>query len=347
MFKLIIGNKRLSSWSMRPWLLMKQLGIPFEEEIVPFWHADWYSRVRAAAGAAPGPGTVPILLDGALAVGDSLAIAETLAERLPQAGVWPREADIRAQARTLCAEMHAAFAAVRQECSFDVLRHAQPKPLSTAATAQLARADAIFAAAEPGQGFLCGAFCAADAFFAPLALRTLQYALPLSAAAQAYVQRIAQLPAVQEWTAAAADERHWPLLGPGGRNYFPAVITAEDATRLAQAWIAAWNRRDLEAVLALFAEDAAFVSPKAETFVGRARVEGKPALRDYWTRALAAIPRLEFQLDAADWDPARSALVVTYRADLAGRCARAVERWLIAADGRITYGEAFYGAALP
>lgn len=137
------------------------------------------------------------------------------------------------------------------------------------------------------------------------------------------------------------------MQGPTGRNYFAAVITTDDAARLAQAWVAAWNRRDLEAVLALFAEDVAFVSPKAESFVGRSRVDGKPALREYWTKALAAIPRLEFRFEAADWDPARSAIVVTYQADLAGRRARAVERWLIGADGRITYGEAFYGAAAP
>jgi glutathione S-transferase len=347
MYKLIIGNKRLSSWSMRPWLVMRQLGIPFAEELIPFWHADWAGRVQRAAGSARLAGTVPVLLDGALAIGDSLAIVEALAEGRPDAGVWPQDRAQRAAARSLCAEMHAGFGALRQECPFDTLRSGSGRALSAPAAAQLARAETLFAGAEAVGGFLCGAFCAADAFFAPLALRTIQYGLPLSAGARAYVERVAHLPAVAEWIADAAREHDWPVTGPAQHNDLRAVVNGEDAQRLAHRWIAAWNRRDLEAVLALFADHACFVSPKAEAFAGRARVEGKAALRDYWTKALAAISQLEFTPGAVDWDPAAASLVVTYQAELSGRRVRAAERWLIGADGLIADGEAYYGAALP
>jgi glutathione S-transferase len=347
MFKLIIANKRLSSWSLRPWLLMRQLGIPFEEHLLPFWHADWSCLLRDAAGTAAIPGTVPVLVDGTIVVGDSLAIVETLAERLPTAGIWPADTGRRAAARVLCAQMHSSFAALRQECWFDALRQGPAKPLSPAATAELGRADGIFAGADPTQGFLCGSFTAADAFYAPLALRTIQYGLSLSPPAAAYVARIATLSAVQEWLASARQERDWPLRGPNGRPGAAAIITADDASRLARAWVNSWNRRDLEAVLGLFADDAIFVSPKAEAFIGRPRVEGKTALRDYWSKALEHIPQLRFEFEAADWDPAAAVVLVTYQADLAGRRARAAERWLLNTDGLIRYGEAYYGAAAP
>lgn len=341
MLKLLIGNQRFSSWSMRPWLLMKQLGIPFEAEQVPYSRPDWAAAVRSVHPA----GTVPALVVDGLAVGDSLAITETLAELFPQHGVWPAAPAARARARALCAEMHASFGAIREECSFDLFRQGEPRVLSARGAAQLRRAEQIFASAEAGSGLLCGAYCAADAFYTPLALRVLQYGLQVSPAARAYVQRLAALPSVQAWCAEAERERGWPALRPDGQPYHRAMVSAEDALRLAQHWIAAWNGRRLEAVLDLFADDAVFVSPKAESFIGQARVEGKAALRGYWTVALEKIPRIEFTLEAADWDPAASALVVIYQADLAGRRSRAAERWLLDAAGRIRYGEAYYGAS--
>lgn len=341
MLKLLIGNQRFSSWSMRPWVLMKQLGIPFEAEQVPYSRPDWAEAVRGIHPA----GTVPALLAGELTVGDTLAIAETLAELFPRHGVWPEPPAARARARSLCAEMHASFGAIREECSFDLFRQGEPRPLSTRAAAQLRRAGQIFASADADSGFLCGAYCAADAFYTPLALRVLQYGLEVSPAARAYIERLAALPSVQAWYAEAERERAWPALYPDGRPYHRALISAEDAQRFARHWIASWNARDLEAVLALFTDDAVFVSPKAESFIGQARVEGKAALRAYWTVALEKIPRIEFTLEAADWDPSAAALVVIYRADLAGKRARAAERWLIDAAGRIRYGEAYYGAS--
>ena len=340
MLKLLIGCQRFSSWSLRAWLLLRQLEIPFEAQVLPYAREDWAAAVKSVHAA----GTVPVLLIDAFAVGDTLAIAETLAELYPQAGVWPAEAQQRAMARSLCAEMHSAFAALRAECAFDLFREGRPRPLSVAAAAQLARVDRILSGAADN-GFLFGAFCAADAFYIPVALRTVQYGLALSPRARAYVERVQALPALQLWRQQAEGERGWPAVSPGGQPYHRAVVNAEDAQRLARQWVDAWNGRRLEAVLAFFSEDVVFVSPKAESYIGHARVEGKAALRAYWTRALEQITQLEFTLETADWDAANSALLVVYLASLNGKRARASERWLLEADGRIRYGEAYYGAS--
>ncbi len=340
MLKLLIGNQRFSSWSLRAWLLMKQLGIPFEVEVLPYTRSDWSAALRSVHAA----GTVPVLLVDSFAIGDTLAITETLAELYPQAGVWPADAQERSMARSLCAEMHSSFAALRTECSFDVFRDGAPRPLSPQAAEQLARVDRILAGAAGG-GFLFGAFCAADAFYIPVALRAVQYGLEISPRAAAYIERAAALPALQLWLEQAQGERAWPALSPGGRPYHRAVASGADALRLARRWTEAWNARQLEEVLDFFTESAVFVSPKAESLTGRARVEGKTALRSYWTTALEKIPRLEFKLEAADWDAASSTLLVVYQAGLNGRNARACERWVLEADGRIRYGEAYYGAS--
>ena len=342
MLKLMIGNQRFSSWSMRAWLLMRQLGIEFETEVVAYTRDDWAATIKALHPA----GTVPVLIAEGIAVGDTLAIAETLAELFPEAGVWPAEPALRARARSLCAEMHASFTAIRQECSFDVFRDGAPRPLSTQGKAQLARADAILSAADARDGFLCGRFCAADAFYIPLALRVLQYGLGVSPRAHAYIERVAALPSVRQWIADAALERDWPALSPGGRPYHRAMVSGDDALRLARQWVGHWNARNLEAVLSLFGEDAVFVSPKAESLIGQARVEGKAALRAYWSKALEKIAQLEFKFDTADWDAASSTVVVIYEANLAGKRSRAAERWVLDAGGRIQYGEAYYGAGV-
>jgi glutathione S-transferase len=338
--KLLIGNQRFSSWSLRAWLLLRQLGIPFEAEKVPYTRAGWSAAMRSLNAA----GTVPVLLIDGFVVGDSLAIAETLAELHPQAGVWPADAQERAMARSLCAEMHSSFGALRSECAFDLFRDGAPRLLSAQAAANLARVDRILAGAVEG-GFLFGAFSAADAFFIPVGLRALQYGLPLSPRARAYIERAAALPALREWTAQAQEERAWPERATHGGPYHRAVISAEDAQAYARRWVAAWNARNLEAVLALFTENAVLLSPKAESFIGHARVEGKAALRAYWTTALEKITALEFTYEAADWDAAGSTLLVVYVASLNGKRARACERWVLDAAGHIIYGEAYYGAS--
>jgi glutathione S-transferase len=338
MLKLIIGDKRTSSWSMRPWLLMRALDIGFEEEMIPFHSENWHRRIGALGGV-----TVPILLLPGAAVGDSLAIAETLAELFPEAGVWPAERLARMRARALCAEMHASFGAIREECAFDAFRHGPPRPLSGRATTQLRRAEAIFASA-PAAEFLCGRFCAADAFYAPLALRVLQYGLEVNAAARTYIERIAALAPVQTWLADAERERGWPEAAPGRATWRRTVVSAEDALLLAQRWTRSWNAGALDAVLEMFADDVEFVSPKAQIYCGTPRVSGKAALRTYWARALDAIGPLEFALDGVDWDGPASAVLVRYRARLGTAHTRAAERWVIAPDGLIVSGEAYYGA---
>lgn len=340
MLKLLIGNQRFSSWSLRAWLLMQQLDIPFEAQKLPYTRPDWGAAIRSLNAA----GTVPVLMIESFVVGDSLAIAETLAELYPQAGVWPRDAQERAMARSLCAEMHSSFGALRSECAFDLFRDGAPRPLSAPAAAQLARVDRILAGAVDG-GFLFGEFCAADAFFIPVGLRVLQYGLEVSPRARAYIERGAALPALKLWTEQAQQERGWAPIATSGQPYHRAVVSGEDALRFARHWVESWNARRLDAVLALFAEDAVFVSPKAEAFIGQVRVEGKAALRAYWTTALEKITQLRFTLETADWDAATSTLSAIYVAELNGKRSRAAERWVLEADGRIRYGEAYYGAS--
>jgi glutathione S-transferase len=200
---LFIGNKAYSSWSLRPWLLMRALDIPFAEEITPLYVEGSREKMLREAPT----GKVPVLKDGDFAVWDSLAIVEYLAESFPQKNVWPRDKKKRARARSLCAEMHSGFQALRQACptNFRRARRAAPLPLDEAARADLARMQAIFSQAEGA--FLFGDFSAADAFFAPVATRLDVYAIDLEPAARAYCDRVLALPAFQAWREGARAER--------------------------------------------------------------------------------------------------------------------------------------------
>lgn len=203
---LFIGNKAYSSWSLRPWLLMRVLDIPFAEVVTPLYVEGSRDRMLREAPT----GKVPVLRDDEFAVWDSLAIAEYLAEKFPDRGVWPKAAPARAQARSLCAEMHAGFQGLRQACptNFRRARRASPLPLEEAARADLARIEAIFAEtpARNGGPFLFGAFSAADAFFAPVVSRLDTYALELQPAARAYCDAILALPAFAQWREGAEAE---------------------------------------------------------------------------------------------------------------------------------------------
>ena len=187
---LFIGNKAYSSWSLRPWLLMRALDIPFEEVVTPLYVEGSREKMLREAPT----GKVPVLRDGDFAVWDSLAIAEYLAEGCPDKNIWPRDRKKRARARSLCAEMHSGFQALRQACptNFRRARRAAPLPLEQAARADLARIQAIFSQAK-GE-FLFGDFCAADAFFAPVVTRLDVYALELEPAARAYCNSVLALP---------------------------------------------------------------------------------------------------------------------------------------------------------
>jgi len=207
MYQLYIANKNYSSWSLRPWLLLSALGIPFDEHLVPFveGHAANWEAFRAFSPN----GKVPCLHDSATVVWDSLAIAEYLAERHPD--VWPSDPSARAWARCAAAEMHSGFSALRQHCGMNCgVRVRLRQDLPAALAADIARIDELWSEGlrRFGGPFLAGpGFTAVDAFFAPVAFRVQTYGIKLGDAAGDYVQRLLELPAMRRWYADALQER--------------------------------------------------------------------------------------------------------------------------------------------
>ena len=213
MLKLYIGNKNYSSWSMRPLVLLKQAQIPFEEVKLRFDSFDPGSTFKAAAHAVNPVGKVPALLDGDLAVWDTLAIAEYLAEQFPELHLWPREAAVRARARSVVAEMHAGFTALRSRCGMNIEAHLpeQGRILwrdNPGVRANVARISAMWTEllAEHGGPMLLGDFSIADAYYAPVCMRLRTFDLPVSQVVQDYVARVAALPGVQAWIDGALAE---------------------------------------------------------------------------------------------------------------------------------------------
>lgn len=209
MYELVIANKNYSSWSMRPWVLMRARGIAFRERLLPFHlnHGEGDFRRFTPSGR------VPCLIDGALRVWDSLAIVEYLAER--HAGVWPEQAAARAWARSAAAEMHSGFGTLRNECSMSVGQRLRRHAVSAGLQADLDRIAALWeeGLARHGGPFLAGAdFTAVDAFFAPVATRVQTWNLSLPDPAMAYARRLLEVPAVAEWIAAGIAE---PWRDPG------------------------------------------------------------------------------------------------------------------------------------
>ncbi len=212
--QLIIGNKNYSSWSMRPWVLMTALGIPFREHRLRFDFKPGSDFRQAVARFSPA-GQVPVLVeDDGLATWDTLAIAERLHELFPQHGVWPADARQRARARSLCAEMHAGFATLRSLCPMNI--EARLPEAGTRLWAEhealrqnVARVQALWADALAGSGgpFLFGAFSAADAMYAPVVMRLQGYGLPVDGASTAYMARVAAAPGVALWVAEALAEQ--------------------------------------------------------------------------------------------------------------------------------------------
>ena len=211
--QLYIGNKNYSSWSLRPWLLMTQAGIGFDE--VPL-RIDFTagSAFKIALAAVAPTGKVPVLVDEGFAVWDTLAIAEYLAEKFPDQRLWPTDAKARARARSLCAEMHCGFEALRNACPMNIeavlpevgARQLRDKP---GMADDLARIVAMWRGqlAESGGPFLFRDFGIADAYYAPVASRIRTYALPVPPEVAAYVDRVFALPAMQRWVEAALAER--------------------------------------------------------------------------------------------------------------------------------------------
>jgi glutathione S-transferase len=210
--QLYIGNKNYSSWSLRPWLLMKQAGLAFEEKLLRLsWEAD--STFKKTLLAIAPSGRVPLLVDDGFAVWDSLAIAEYLAERFPAKHLWPADAKARARARSLCAEMHSGFADLRNSFGMNLeasLPEVGERMLreNVGAARDLGRIDAMWQEALEASGgpFLFGEFSVADAYFAPVCTRIRTFELPVGPSARAYADRILSLPSFREWEAAALAE---------------------------------------------------------------------------------------------------------------------------------------------
>ncbi len=205
MLKIVVGNKKYSSWSLRPWLVLKHAGVPFEEIVVPLDMPDTAANIRKYSPS----GRVPALIDGDITVWDSLAIAEYLQEKFPGKRLWPKDAAQRARARSLAAEMHSGFANLRNDCSMKIVQRYPYKPLRPDTQAEL---DRIVASWEDclkrsGGPFLFGKEpCIADAFYAPVVSRVRTYSIPVSGAAKAYCDAIWAWPALQAWVVDAQRE---------------------------------------------------------------------------------------------------------------------------------------------
>jgi glutathione S-transferase len=203
---LVIGNKNYSSWSLRPWLFLKYIGVPFDEVRIPLYTQE---MEEALAPYSPS-GKVPVLLEGELRVWESLAICEYLAERFPQARGWPEERGARALARSVAAEMHAGFATLRSELPMNCRARRAGVVPSAAAQADIERVITLWCTCRESFGsggpWLFGAFGIADAMFAPGALRFHTYGIALPEAARAYAETVRAHPAVVEWVQAARRE---------------------------------------------------------------------------------------------------------------------------------------------
>ena len=216
--KLIIGNKNYSSWSLRPWIATTAKGIAFDDVVIPFDTAEFKQYV----GNLSGTGKVPVLIDGDIKIWESLAILEYLAEKFPDAGLWPKDVAARAHARVVANEMHAGFQALRGHLPMNVARPVIKRALLPEVAANVKRIETLWAdcRARFGSGgpFLFGAFGAADAMYAPVVSRLHTYDVDVGAGTRVYMDAMMALPAWRQWSAAAVketwvfaeDEVDWP-----------------------------------------------------------------------------------------------------------------------------------------
>jgi len=208
---LVIGNKNYSSWSMRPWVALRGCGVPFTERLLKFHSQAWQDNI----GALSPSGLVPVLWEGeprsGFATWDTLAIIERAHELAPSAGLWPADARARARARSLCAEMHGGFRALRGAMPMNIRSRYPGKGMTPDVARDIERISALWASAKSefgGRGgpYLFGAFSAADAYFAPVASRFLTYGVKLAGKATEIQQALLEAPAVREWSAEAVKE---------------------------------------------------------------------------------------------------------------------------------------------
>ena len=216
MLKLYIGNKNYSSWSMRPWVLLRQAAIPFEEVMVRFDAFTPDSAFKRTLADVTPAGRVPVLVDGDLAVWDTLAIAEYVAERFPDRRLWPADARARARCRSVCAEMHSGFGALRGACPMNIEAHL-PNAGALALRARAGVAGDLQRIVQMWEGLLqahggpmlFGGFTIADAYFAPVCMRLRTYGLPVPPAITAYIGQVAALPGVKDWIDGALAEQEY------------------------------------------------------------------------------------------------------------------------------------------
>jgi glutathione S-transferase len=206
---LVIGNKNYSSWSMRPWVLMKQLGIPFEEKKLRFHSSEWDAEIERWSPSR----LVPVLWNGDQVVWDTLAIAEALHELFPDKGVWPKDAGARAFARSASAEMHSGYRDLRGAMPMNIRSSHPGKGMNPAVQANIDRIEELWKEARTrfgsGGPFLFGAFCAADAMFAPVTTRFRTYGVRLSTESQRYCDAVLAAPGVRAWVDDAMKEKEF------------------------------------------------------------------------------------------------------------------------------------------
>lgn len=207
---LVLANKAYSSWSFRPYILLRHFGIPFEEVVIPLDAETTREQILRYSPAAK----CPVLIDGGITIWESLAIIEYVAETHPELAIWPKDRAARALARALSSEMHAGFQPLRVLLPMNMRRPVKQRELTPEAAANVARIEAAWADARSSFGaggdFLFGDFCAADAMFAPIVSRLHTYDVPVNAASRAYMDRIMALPAWRAWQD-AADAESWRI----------------------------------------------------------------------------------------------------------------------------------------
>lgn len=206
-WKLVIANKAYSSWSLRPWLVLKHAGIPFEEIKISLRQSDTAEKIARFSAS----GKVPVLIDGDLRIWESLAICETIAEAWPEKKLWPEDPSARAVARAVSSEMHAGFQDLRQHMPMNARRHYPGQGMTPEVGRDIQRITELWEDCRSrfgkGGDFLFGRFSIADAMFAPVCVRFTAYDPPLETSARAYVKTIMHLPAMAEWVKAAREEK--------------------------------------------------------------------------------------------------------------------------------------------
>lgn len=211
--KLVIGNKNYSSWSLRAWLYLKASHLDFEEIRLPLFTGQWETEIQQYTPA----GKVPVLLDGELTIWDSFAIMEYVHEQYPDTVGWPSDRLARAHARSIAAEMHSGFMAIREELpqNLKVCQQRSRDDFSSVARSEIHRVESLWrdCLERYGGPWLCGAFSIADVMYVPVALRFVTYGIQLTGAAQEFVAAVRAFSPVQEWIAAAIEEEEtWPFI---------------------------------------------------------------------------------------------------------------------------------------